>query len=86
VNRVLELEAVSGECRIGIEREVGDRDRADPVEDPGPDALHRQPFRSDGIGTENLLLDVTQKSQSLGPENQNRGSRLDPVTFSGAAS
>ena len=41
MDRILELEVAPGDGRIGIEREVGDRERADSVEDPGPDPFHR---------------------------------------------
>src|ERR1700684_641545 len=38
VDRVLELHVAPGECRIGVEREVTDREHADPVKDPYRDA------------------------------------------------
>src|SRR6267378_694944 len=40
VDRITGLQVTPGECRIGIEREVGDRERADRVERPDRDAFH----------------------------------------------
>src|SRR6266702_8570290 len=40
VDRIARLQVAPGECRIGIEREIADRERADRVERPDRDAFH----------------------------------------------
>src|SRR5450759_882737 len=41
VDRIARLQVASGECRIGVEREVENRERADPVKSPDRDTLHQ---------------------------------------------
>ena len=40
VDRLARLEAAPGEGRVGVEREVADRQRADAIENPSADAFH----------------------------------------------
>lgn len=41
VDRVAGLEVTPGEGRIGVKREIADRERADPVKNPGRDTFYQ---------------------------------------------
>jgi hypothetical protein len=41
VNWISGLQLTSGECRIGVEREIADRERADGVKGKDCDTFHR---------------------------------------------
>src|SRR6266849_9530760 len=41
VDRIARLKVMSGECRIGVKREIQNRERADRVEDPDRDTSHQ---------------------------------------------
>src|SRR6476660_8277093 len=43
MDRIAGLQVASGERRIGVEREIGDRERADRVKSPGRDTFHQLP-------------------------------------------
>src|SRR4029078_7433644 len=66
VDGVARLQVAPGEDSIGVNREVADRDRADAVESPDRDALHRAstPRRPGGRCIEALCREICFTAQS----------------------